>query len=77
MEGSMNSFIGGFANIMLDGISYTDFASVELKQFYPKFIFVAFQGTFAAITVAIIAGSIIERIKFSTWLKAFLPLLFC
>lgn len=68
MEGSMNSFMGGFANVMLDGISYTDFASVELKQFYPKFIFVAFQGTFAAITVAIIAGSVIERIKFSTWM---------
>jgi Amt family ammonium transporter len=68
MEGSMNSFIGGFANIMLDGISYTDLASVELKQFYPKFIFVVFQGTFAAITVAIISGSIIERIKFSTWM---------
>lgn len=68
MEGSMNSFIGGFANIMLDGISWTDFASVELKQLYPKFIFVAFQGTFAAITVAIIAGSVIERIKFSTWM---------
>jgi Amt family ammonium transporter len=64
----MNSFIGGFANIMLDGISYTDLASVELKQFYPKFIFVVFQGTFAAITVAIISGSIIERIKFSTWM---------
>ena len=68
MEGSMNSFIGGFGNIMLDGISYTDFASVELGQLYPKFIFVVFQGTFAAITVAIIAGSIIERMKFSTWM---------
>lgn len=68
MEGSLNSFMGGFSHIMLDGISWTEFASVELGQLYPKFIFVAFQGTFAAITVAIIAGSVIERMKFSTWM---------
>ena len=67
-EGSMNQVIGGFANVMLSGISWTDFASVELGQLYPKFVFVAFQGTFAAITVAIVAGSVIERMKFSTWM---------
>jgi len=32
------------------------------------FVFVAFHGTFAAITVAIASGSVIERIKFSTWI---------
>ena len=68
MEGSLNSFMGGFSHIMLDGISWTEFASVELGQLYPKLIFVVFQGTFAAITVAIIAGSVIERMKFSTWM---------
>ena len=67
-EGSMDSFIGGFENVMLNGISWKDFASVELNQLYPKFVFVAFQGTFAAITVAIASGSIIERMKFSTWM---------
>ncbi|MDD5052484.1 MAG: ammonium transporter [Sulfuricurvum sp.] len=67
-EGSMNQVIGGFANVMLSGISWTDFASVELGQLYPKFVFVAFQGTFAAITIAIAAGSVIERMKFSTWM---------
>jgi Amt family ammonium transporter len=68
MEGSMNQFMGGFSHIMLDGISWTELASVELGQLYPKLIFVVFQGTFAAITVAIIAGSVIERMKFSTWM---------
>ncbi len=34
----------------------------------PKMLFVLFQGVFAAIAVAIISGSIIERIKFSTWI---------
>jgi len=68
MDGSMNQVIGGFSNVMLSGISWTDFASVELGQLYPKFVFVAFQGTFAAITVAIASGSVIERMKFSTWM---------
>ena len=68
MEGPMNQFIGGFSHIMLDGISWKEFASVELGQLYPKFIFIVFQGTFAAITIAIASGSIIERMKFSTWM---------
>lgn len=68
LEGSMNQFMGGFAHVMLDGISWKDFASVELGQLYPKFIFIVFQGTFAAITIAIVSGAIIERMKFSTWM---------
>jgi ammonium transporter, Amt family len=67
-EGSMNQFMGGFANVMLNGISWTEFASVDLGQLYPKFVFIVFQGTFAAITIAIVAGSVIERMKFSTWM---------
>ena len=66
LEGSINQFMGGFAHVMLDGISWKDFASVELGQLYPKFVFIVFQGTFAAITVAIVSGAIIERMKFST-----------
>jgi len=68
MDGSMNQVIGGFGHVMLSGISWTEFASVDLGQLYPKFVFVVFQGTFAAITVAIAAGSVIERMKFSTWM---------
>lgn len=68
MEGSINQFMGGFAHVMLEGISWKDFASVELGQLYPKFVFIVFQGTFAAITVAIVSGAIIERMKFSTWM---------
>jgi len=68
MDGSINEFMGGFSHIMLNGISWTEFASVDLGQLYPKFVFVVFQGTFAAITVAIISGSVIERMKFSTWM---------
>ncbi|MCT7616974.1 ammonium transporter [Aliarcobacter butzleri] len=67
MEGSLNQFIGGFSHMMLSGISWSDL-SAETGQTYPKFLFIVFQGTFAAITIAIAAGSVIERMKFSTWM---------
>ena len=61
-EGVQN-FIGGFSNVMLSGIKWTD-----LSGTYPTYVFIAFQGTFAAITVAISSGSVIGRMKFSTWM---------
>ena len=61
--GSAQTFIGGLGNAMLSGIKWTD-----LSGTYPTYVFIAFQGTFAAITVAIAAGSVIERLKFSTWI---------
>ncbi|WP_348542143.1 ammonium transporter, partial [Sulfurimonas sp. C5] len=61
--GSMQKIIGGFGNAFLSGINWND-----LSGTYPTYVFVVFQGTFAAITVAIASGSVIERIKFSTWL---------
>ncbi len=60
---AVQNVMGGFGNVFLSGIKWTD-----LSGTYPTYVFVAFQGTFAAITVAIAAGSVIERIKFSTWL---------
>ncbi len=62
-DGSLNKVIGGFSNIFLSGISWND-----LSGTYPTYVFIAFQGTFAAITLAIASGSVIERMKFSTWL---------
>jgi len=62
-DGGINAIIGGLSNMMLSGISWTD-----LSGSYPTYVFVVFQGTFAAITVAIASGSVIERIKFSTWM---------
>jgi len=59
----LQNVFGGFGNVMLDGIKWTD-----LSGTYPTYVFIAFQGTFAAITVAIAAGSVIGRMKFSTWM---------
>jgi len=63
----MNKVIGGFGNLFLNGISYSDLAPSAPGN-YPAYVFIVFQGTFAAITVAIASGSVIERIKFSTWM---------
>jgi len=60
---AMQNVIGGFGNVMLSGINWND-----LSGTYPTYVFVVFQGTFAAITVAIASGSVIERLKFSTWI---------
>lgn len=60
---AVQNVIGGFGNVMLSGINWND-----LSGTYPTYVFVVFQGTFAAITVAIASGSVIERLKFSTWL---------
>ncbi len=62
---ALQNVMGGFGNIMLNGISWTDLDGFKT---YPQYVFIIFQGTFAAITVAIASGSVIERIKFSTWL---------
>jgi Amt family ammonium transporter len=59
----MQNVFGGFGNVMLDGIKWTD-----LSGTYPTYVFIAFQGTFAAITIAIASGSVIGRMKFSTWM---------
>ncbi len=59
----LQNVFGGFNHIMLDGIKWTD-----LSGTYPQYVFIAFQGTFAAITVAIASGSVIGRMKFSTWM---------
>ncbi len=59
----MQTVVGGLSHMFLSGINWND-----LSGTYPTYVFVVFQGTFAAITVAIASGSVIERIKFSTWL---------
>ena len=52
----------GSGKVLLAGIT-----DKSLTGTIPEFLFVAFQGTFAAIAVAIASGSMIERVKFSTF----------
>ena len=55
-------FIGGFDKIFLKGVTPETIGALAT---IPEYVFVAFQGTFAAITVALIVGSFAERMKFS------------
>ncbi|QYG04587.1 ammonium transporter [Massilia sp. NP310] len=66
-----NAFIGGFDRAFLQGIwdpvagTFSMGATFTKEVMIPEFIFVAFQGTFAAITCALIVGSFAERARFA------------
>ncbi|MCA4789421.1 ammonium transporter [Acinetobacter towneri] len=61
--GEGNAFIGSLDKVMLAGIG-TDALSGSI----PEILFVIFQMTFAIITVAIMSGSIAERMKFGAFI---------
>ncbi len=61
-----NAFFGGLDKLFLKGITPDSVAATFSKGIViPEFIFVAFQGAFAAITVGLIVGAFAERVKFS------------
>lgn len=68
-EGS--AFLGGLDRALLRGIwdpvagTFSAAATFSKGVAIPEFIYVAFQGTFAAITCALIVGSFAERARFS------------
>ena len=67
--GSLNSFVGGLSKMFLKGVD----TAVTVETFSKgvvihEMMFMAFQLTFAAITVALIVGGFAERIKFSALL---------
>ena len=64
--GSMNWAIGDLSKMFLAGITGDSTAATFSDGVViPEFTFVAFQLTFAAITVALIVGGLAERVKFS------------
>lgn len=54
---------GSLENVFLNNIGVDDLVGT-----IPELAFVAFQGVFAAIAVAIICGSVVGRFKFSSWI---------
>ena len=56
------NFFGGFDKLFLKGVTPD---SIGALPTIPEYVFVAFQGTFAAITCCLIVGAFAERIKFS------------
>src|SRR5450830_869931 len=60
------AFFGGFDRLFLHGLTGdSNTATFSKGVVIPELSFVAFQGAFAAITVALIIGSFAERVKFS------------
>lgn len=65
-KGSLSPFIGSLDKLFLGGVTAESTAVTWSKDtFIHEFIYIVFQGAFAAITCGLILGSFAERIKFS------------
>lgn len=62
---TIGGFIGMPANFLLQGIPID---MLHPDTTIPELLFVIFQATFAAITVALITGAIVGRMKAKTWI---------
>jgi Amt family ammonium transporter len=62
-----NAWIGATTNVLLHGVG------TEAKGTIPHVLFMAYQGTFAIITAALISGAVVERMRFGPYL-AFIAL---
>ena len=55
--------VGGLDHVFMNGIGVD-----SLSGSIPTIVFALFQMTFACITVALVLGSIVDRMKFSSWI---------
>ena len=61
-----NGFVAGFGKAFLNGVTPASTAATFSDGVViSEYVFICFQMTFAAITVALVLGSVVERIKFS------------
>jgi Amt family ammonium transporter len=65
--GAGSPWLGDLSRALLSGVG------LEAKGSIPHVLFMAYQGTFAIITAALISGAIVERMRFGSYL-AFLTL---
>lgn len=62
-DGTANPVIGGLDRLFLAGVGLD-----ELHGDIPEYVWALFQGMFALITVAIIAGGVVERMRFGRFI---------
>jgi len=62
----VRGLIGSAEKLFMKGIGPNSIS--DLAKTIPEYIFIVYQLTFAAITVALASGAYIERMKFSAWL---------
>ncbi|MGE0591766.1 MAG: ammonium transporter [Vicinamibacterales bacterium] len=60
--GPGNAWVGDLSRLFLNGVG------LEAQGTIPHVLFMAYQGTFAIITAALISGAIVERMRFSAYL---------
>ncbi len=58
------SLIGGLGHVGLQGVTFTPRAGMAI----PQLLFMAFQATFCIITVALVSGAVVERMRFGPFL---------
>ncbi len=59
-----NWFIGGFDHVFLKDVGFEPFGELTI----PHLVFFAFQATFCIITVALVSGAVVERMRFDAFL---------
>jgi Amt family ammonium transporter len=63
-DGGEGKVIGGLGNAFLSGVDFAPRAGGTI----PELVFFAFQATFCIITVALISGAVVERMRFGPFL---------
>jgi len=58
------SIVGGLGNAFLHGVGFQPRAGSTI----PELVFMAFQATFCIITVALVSGAVVERMRFGAFL---------
>jgi len=58
------SLIGGLGHVGLQGVGFEPRGEGTI----PHLVFMAFQGTFCMITLALISGAVVERMRFGAWM---------
>ena len=59
-----NGFIGGFDHAFLSGVAFAPRPGTTI----PHLVFFAFQATFCIVTTALVAGAVVERMRFAPFL---------
>ncbi len=58
------AIIGGLGHFALNGVGFEPRGEGTI----PHLVFMAFQGTFCIITVALVSGAVVERMRFGAWM---------
>ncbi len=59
-----NALIGGLGHVFLRGVTFEPRAGTAI----PQLLFMAFQATFCIVTVALVSGAVVERMRFAPFL---------